>query len=423
MMHTSATCPECGASFQPQLAPQRLVMDTPTGDSDHTIVDGAETLDCPICGERLEADVRRDLGGGVNPRIISPLRAARHPQWACERCCFSPSGRRIAVGLRSGVRVFQRDGEGWKAIFKSPDGWVNLLGWDGEERLIVHNAIWDLAGRTTIWQEQSRPIFVTDAAYDHGRGLLARGYASERDGFYMQVLELHRLAAGDMLSADSGRIDGFSDHVICWDLGRDLAFCARRHIPSSGNAARDYSELALWRYHPGAGSLEQVAEARLVRGLVQRAWWELGGTIMVAAWYRFPENPPYPTAHAHGLARLHGETLELLREQQWVGPPPQSYGFRFTDAAPLASGAILLAYRGIHLIDAATWAVRETLAYMPEGREQVAFSPDGVAYAIARPNDVIVVERAAGRGWSLRRGCEVPLRPQGGEWSEYSPPG
>lgn len=411
------TCPECGAVLLPELEPVRYPGGSVTGNPDHTIVTREERFDCPRCGEQLEVQVARLIETGLVRWLDGPAKVAPHKEWAGRMALFSPGSRRLAVALQGDVRVFERDGAGWRLLFSSRQPWCRLTGWDGERWLVSADTLWDLDERRAVWERPRAGLSAVEAAYDHRRGVLARGGAlGDRRGS-AEVLEVYKLSSGAAFRTETGRVPDHRAHVIRWDLEHNLAFCARPTINTKtlprNSYENDHSVLALWRYLPATGMLEQVAEARLLRGLVRDAWWEPNGTVVVAAWYRWIDVPPLSSAHAYGLARLDGATLELLHEQRWAGPPPQPRGpgIWFRRAAPLASGEILWHTDAVSLLDRATWAVRETLPYVPLVPEWVTFAPDGATYALGRPNDVLVVDRAAQRAWSLRRGREVPLRP------------
>ena len=417
MAISRVTCPECGAVFLPDLEPVSYPGGSVTGNPDHTLVTRDERFDCPRCGEQLEVQVARFIETGLVCWLDGPAKAAHNEAWAGRMALFSPGSRRLAVALQREVRVFERDGAGWRQLFFSRQPWCRLTGWDGERWLASADAVWDLNEQRAVWERPRTGLSAVEVVYDHQRQLLARGGALGDHRGSAEILEVHDLASGAVARAETGRVPDEQAQVVRWELGRGLAFCARAVINTRAfpptSYENDHSVLALWRYNPLKRGLEQVAEGRLPRGLVQEAWWEPDGTVVVASWYRWIDVPPRSSIHAYGLARLDGATLELLHEQRWAGPPPELRGPSpwFHRAAPLSSGDILWHTSRVSLLDRATWAVRETLPYVPIVPEWVAFAPDGATYALGRPNDVLIVDRATERAWSLRRGREVSLRP------------
>lgn len=417
------TCPECGAVFLPDLDPVRYPGGSPTGNPDHTIITRDEHFNCPRCGEQLAVQVARFIETGLVCWLDGPAKVAPLEEWADHTALFSPDGQRVAVALSGVVRIFERDGEGWRQLISLAARWCDLIAWTDERWLVSTAAIWDLAEQTAVWNRSTRDIWPSIVAYDAQRRIVACGgrllTLPERRSLRTSTegLTVRDLASGTVAQAELGKLDTMKRHVTRWDLGRDLAFCA---LPVSSTKTlprnsyeNDHSVLGLWRYLPATKTVEQVAEARLPRGLIQEAWWEPDGTIVVAAWYRWIDLPPVSSIHAYGLARLDGVTLELLHEQRWVGPPPEprARNLWFNRAAPLAGGEILWHTSRVSLLDRATWAVRETLPYVPLVPERVTFAPDGATYALGRPNDVLIVDRATERAWSLRRGRQVPLHP------------
>jgi len=112
---------------------------------------------------------------------------------------------------------------------------------------------------------------------------------------------------------------------------------------------------------------------------------------------------------AYGLMQFDGTTLEVLREQRWVGPEVTGTELRFKSASLSANNDLLWHANRLSLIDGTTWEVREILPYKPGFTETSNINPDGSSYAIGRSNDAVVVDRASNRAWSLRREREIRL--------------
>ena len=409
MSTLSSTCPECGATFTP-----KLIEAQPVGSAnpDHTFVEVAEKFACSECGEWLEAQVRREIASGLASQIAPRAAIATLEAWDCRGCRFSPSGEQLAAQFGRQIYIFQRQGQQWRLTLTSPKREsYTLIGWLGEEMLVADDAIWDLTNDIMFWQDTQRMIFVKDTAFDPRQLLVLRGVAVERRPHYKQVLEAYQLSTNEEIRLEIGDLRNVNDHVVCWNIERGVSFCARPQV-SRATAKYDSSTIELWHYDSVSASFQRSVAKTLERGLIQQAWWQADGSLLAVAWYRDVELVPHQS-HAYGLVQLDGTTLEVLREQRWVGPQSISSQLYFRQAATLANGTILWHSNSISLLDAATWDVHETLNYQPTPRETVAFSPDGSNYAIGRPNDLIIVDRASNRAWSLRREREIRLNIHG----------
>ncbi|GAA5531355.1 hypothetical protein [Herpetosiphon gulosus] len=409
MSTLSSTCPECGATFTPN-----LIETQPVGSAnpDHTFVEGAEKFACPECGEWLEAQVRREIATGLASQIAPIAAIATIEAWDCRGCRFSPSGQQLAAQFGRQIQIFQRQGQQWRLTLTSPKREIyTLIGWLGEEMLVADDAIWDLTNDLIFWQDTQPMIFVKDTAFDPRQLLVLRGVAVEHRPHYKQILEAYQLSTNEEIRLEIGDLRNLNDHVVCWNVERGVSFCARPQV-SRAAAKHDSNVIELWHYDSVTTSFQRSVATTLERGLIQQAWWQADGSLLAVAWYRDVGLVPYQS-HAYGLVQLDGTTLEVLREQRWVGPQSVNSQLYFRQAAALPTGKILWHSNRISLLDADTWDVHETLNYQPTPRETVAFSPDGSSYAIGRPNDLIIVDRASHRAWSLRREREVHLNSRG----------
>lgn len=405
MTTLQVSCPECGATFAP-----KLIEEHPVGSAnpDHTFVEVAEEFNCSACGELLTAQVRREIATGLASKIAHTAGIATIKQWDCRGCRFSPSGQQLAAQFDRQIQIFQRQGQQWRLTLTSPKREsYTLIGWLGEHMLVADDAIWDLTNDIMFWQDTQKMIFVKDTAFDPRQLLVLRGVAVERRPHYKQILEAYQLSTNEEIRLEIGDLLNLNDHVVSWNVERGVSFCARPQV-SRAAAKHDSSQIELWHYDSVTATFQRSVAKTLERGLIQQAWWQADGSLLAVAWYRDVGLVPHQS-HAYGLVQLDGTTLEVLREQRWVGPQSVNSQLYFRQAATLANGTILWHSNSISLLDAHTWEVQETLNYQPTPRETVAFSPDGSKYAIGRPNDLIIVDRASNRAWSLRREREIRL--------------
>ncbi|ABX04767.1 hypothetical protein Haur_2127 [Herpetosiphon aurantiacus DSM 785] len=271
--------------------------------------------------------------------------------------------------------------------------------------LIADDAIWDLTNDIMFWQDTQRMIFVKDTAFDPRQLLVLRGVAVERRPHYKQVLEAYQLSTNEEIRLEIGDLRNVNDHVVCWNVARGASFCVRPQV-SRAAAKHDSSTIELWHYASVSASFHRSVAKTLERGLIQQAWWQAAGSLLAVAWYRDVELAP-SQSHAYGLVKFDGTTLEVLREQRWVGPEVTGTELRFKSASLSANNDLLWHANRLSLIDGTTWEVREILPYKPGFTETSNINPDGSSYAIGRSNDAVVVDRASNRAWSLRREREV----------------
>ncbi|GAA5531356.1 hypothetical protein [Herpetosiphon gulosus] len=386
------SCPECGAYFEAALPTVRF---GGSANPNHSYVQADEYFSCATCHEQLEISVRRDIQTGLISSIAGTAKAAVLRTWQCQRCHFSPNGQQLAIDCNGQLRVFERLEDLWIPSHSSPTKRYNLIGWLGEQLLLTDGAIWDLANNHMLWQHYRPMLFVKETAFDPQQQLVIRGLATGNSP-YSQMLEAHHLDTDEQIMAEIGILRNYNDHVVCWNIKQNIGLCARSN------------QLELWHYDQANRNFIKIMSNRLERGAVRQAWWLANGTILAVIWYQNIKAIA-SQSDAYGLIQFDGTTLEVLREQVWVGPTVIGTEIRFKSASLAANNDLLWHANRLSLIDGTTWEVREILPYKPEFRETVAINPDASSYAIGRSNDAVVVDRATNRAWSLRREREIRL--------------
>ena len=392
MTSFNLSCPECGAYFAANFPTCKF---GGSANPNHSYVQADEYFSCAACHEQLEISVRREIQTGLISWISGTATAVSLHGWQCQCCRFSPSGQQLAIDCHGQLRIFERLEDLWIPSHSSPTMRYNLIGWLGEQLLLTDGAIWDLAHDRMLWQHYQPRILVKETAFDPQQQIVIRGVATSNSP-YTQMLEAHHLDTGEQIMAEIAALRNPNDHAICWNIEQNKGLCAR------GN------QLELWHYDHTSHNFINIMSNKIKRGAVRQAWWLADGTLLAVIWYQNIKVIA-SQSDAYGLMQFDGTTLEVLREQPWVGPEVIGTELRFKSASLSANNDLLWHANRLSLIDGTTWEVREILPYKPGFTETSIINPDGSSYTIGRSNDAVVVDRATNRAWSLRREHEIRL--------------